>query len=217
MKAYLLFAVLCFSAIGCSSVTLDQMRLTETSIDRENEAVVVLSRQHTATFQTEASLVRCVAGELGSGRNGFTVVPQQTFLDALYPWFEPRTAPLNLERLEALVVQDPLRRAVEQFNVRYIIWVEGSTETTESSGGMSCTITPYGGGCLGLGMWHDQGSYEATIWDFKQMQESGRISADSRGTSYMPAVIIPIPMLAMVQTDTCRGLGRQIQGFIEPV
>lgn len=199
---------------GCSNVTIDQMRLQESVIDRDTEAVVVLSRQHTAAFQTEASLVQCVGNELGGGSDSLSVVPQQAFLDSLYPWFEPRTAPLNLDRLKSMLDDPLLQSAMGKFDIRYIVWVEGSTETTESFGGMSCTLTPAGGGCLGLGMWQDEGSYEATIWDFKELHETGRISADSRGTSYMPAIIVPIPLLAMVQTDTCRGLGRQIQSFI---
>ena len=142
------------------------------------------------------------------------VIPDQEFVDALYPWFEPRTAPLSLERLETLLDRPILQDAIDAFSVRYIIWIEGTTEQTDSSGGMSCTISAAGGGCLGMGMWEDESTYEASVWDFQELEEAGRISVDSHGTSYMPAVIIPIPFLARVQTNSCRGLGQQIQSFI---
>jgi len=202
------------SLFGCSSVTVDQMRLMDTDIDLLSDTVVVLGRQHSPAYEAEGDLVTCVADELRQGELGMAVVPDAAFVDALYPWFEPRTAPLSLARLEGLLEKDILQQAIEAFDVRYIIWIEGSTETTDSSGGMSCTFSPAGAGCLGLGMWEDEATYEASVWDFHELTESGRISVDSHGTSYLPAVIVPIPFLARVQTNSCRGLGRQIQSFI---
>lgn len=213
IKLMALVSALCFLA-GCSSVTVDQMRLTETNIDLDSDTVVVLGRQHSPAYEAEGDLVTCVARELGQGAMGIKVIPDAQFVDALYPWFEPRTAPLSLARLETLLEQQILQQAIDNFAIRYIIWIEGNTETTDSSGGLSCTISPAGGGCLGLGMWEDEATYEASVWDFHEMRESGRISVDSHGTSYLPAVIIPIPFLARVQTNSCKGLGKQIQSFI---
>ena len=203
-----------FLLAGCTSVTVDEMRLASTDINLETDTVVVLGRQHSPAYEAEGNLVSCVASELRGGSNGVNVVPDAEFVDALYPWFEPRTAPLSLERLENLLERQILQQAIDHFAVRYIVWIEGATETTDSSGGLSCTISPAGGGCLGMGMWEDESTYEASIWDFQALEEAGRISVDSRGTSYVPAVIIPIPFLARVQTNSCRGLGQQIQSFI---
>ncbi len=214
VRLKLVFLSLLVGITGCSSITVDEMRLASTDIDLTSETVVVLGRQHSPAYEAEGDLVTCVASELRSGSQGLQVVPDKEFVDALYPWFEPRTAPLSLDRLKNLLDQQILQQAIEQFSIRYIIWIEGATETTDSSGGMSCTISPAGGGCLGMGMWEDESTYEASIWDFRELQEAGRISVDSRGTSYMPAVIIPIPFLAKVQTNSCRGLGQQIQSFI---
>ena len=211
-SATVLLGALLISA--CSTVNIDQMRLQDTRIDRDTERVVVLGRQDTAAFEAEESLVDCVAGELGGGRASIDVIAQEEFVNSLYPWFEPRTAPLNITRFTALLENGQLKQAIENYRIRYIIWIDGFTETTDSSGGMSCTLTAAGGGCLGMGIWQDEGTYEATIWDFLELRESGRISADASGTSYMPAIIIPIPLLAMVQTDTCHGLGRQLQAFL---
>lgn len=217
MKVYRAIALIWITSLtmmGCSSIAVDQMRLAETDINLETDTVVVLGRQNSPAYEAEGSLVSCVASQLSSGSSGMEVIPDAEFIDALYPWFEPRTAPLSLARLESLLKEDILQQAIEGFNVRYIIWIEGNTETVDSGGGISCTISPAGAGCLGLGMWEDEGSYEASVWDFHSLAESGRISVDGRGTSYVPAVIIPIPLLARVQTNSCRGLGRQIQSFI---
>ena len=210
MKSYQaisLIWIITLTMMGCSSITVDQMRLTETDINLDTDTVVVLGRQHSPAYEAEGELVDCVASEISRGSMGMKIVPDMEFIDALYPWFEPRTAPLSLARLETLLEEDILQQAIEGFDIRYIIWIEGNTETTNSGGGMSCTISPAGAGCLGLGMWEDEGSYEASVWDFHKLTESGRISVDSHGTSYMPAVIVPIPLLARVQTNSCRGLG----------
>jgi hypothetical protein len=213
IRSVALVSTLCL-LVGCSSVTVDQMRLTETNINLDSDTVVVLGRQHSPAYEAEGDLVTCVANELSQGAMGMEVIPDGLFVDALYPWFEPRTAPLSLARLETLLEQQILQQAIDNFEIRYIIWIEGNTETTDSSGGLSCTISPAGGGCLGLGMWEDESTYEASVWDFHEMRESGRISVDSHGTSYLPAVIIPFPLLARVQTNSCKGLGKQIQSFI---
>jgi len=93
--------------------------------------------------------------------------------------------------------------------------VEGSTERTGSSGSISCSITPSGGGCFGFGTWEDTSDYETTIWDVESFTEVGRISTEAVGTSYMPAIIVPIPMLARVQGDACNGMGRQLIKFFQ--
>ena len=66
----------------------------------------------------------------------------------------------------------------------------------------------------GRGTWSDDARYEATIWDFTDRAEVGRISTDATGQSYMPAVILPIPIIAPVQGTACDGIGEQLLNFL---
>jgi hypothetical protein len=79
---------------------------------------------------------------------------------------------------------------------------------------MTCAIGPGGGGCFGFGTWSSDAKYEATIWDFTENAEVGRISTTATGQSYMPAVVIPIPIIAPVQGTACDGIGDQLLQFL---
>jgi hypothetical protein len=95
-----------------------------------------------------------------------------------------------------------------------MIWIDGSTVRSDSSGSMTCAVGPGGGGCFGFGMWSNDSNYEATIWDFTEHAEVGRISTSATGQSYMPAVVIPIPIIAPVQGTACDGIGDQLLQFL---
>ena len=60
---------------------------------------------------------------------------------------------------------------------------------------MTCGVGPTGAGCFGFGTWGTESEYEATIWNFGEGSEVGRMSAQTSGQSYMPAVVVPIPLL----------------------
>lgn len=218
MKATILFSMISFAAVltGCTSVDVDQIRMEETSIDPNNDAVVILGRRHSPEYETESSLINCIGNKIGSSIRGLNVLDEEEFQDALYPWFEPRTSPLNMENFIRMLDQPMVAEQLESRNVKYIIWIEGSTEKINSIGSMSCAIVAGGGGCFGFGSWEDQSKYEASIWDFSETKEVGRITTDAQGTSYMPAVVIPVPLLARVQSNACEGMGRQLSSFLQP-
>ena len=204
-------------ASACTTVRVDQLRNAETVIDPTTDRVVVLGRNESAEFETESSLVDCVGGKLAGGASRLQVINQIQFIDALYPWFEPRTAPLQPERLEQYLQEPLIRDRIESFGIRYIVWISGATETIDSAGALSCGITAGAAGCFGFSTWEEESNYEASIWDFRELRESGRISTDARGTSYLPAVIIPVPLLARVQGNACDSMGDQRQQFFQPV
>jgi len=78
---------------------------------------------------------------------------------------------------------------------------------------MTCGIAPGAAGCFGFGTWGNDSAYEAVIWDFTDQLEVGRMNTTASGQSYMPAVIVPIPIIAPVQGTACEGLGQQLLQF----
>jgi len=218
MKMHNILLILLIGIVlsGCTSVTVDQLRLEATELDPTKDTIVVLGRHHSSEYETEPSLVSCVGRKLKSNIRGLNVIDETEFQNALYPWFEPRTAPLNLEKFTQILDQPYVEDALKERNVKYMIWIEGGTEQINSVGSLSCSIFPGGAGCFGFGKWEDQSNYEASIWDFQDTSEVGRISTDAQGTSYVPAIIIPIPILARVQANACDGMGDQIADFLQP-
>jgi hypothetical protein len=81
-------------------------------------------------------------------------------------------------------------------------------------GSLSCAAGPGGGGCFGFAWWQNDADYEAAIWDLDDYESAGTISADVSGTSFLPALVIPIPLIARTQTRACKGLAQQLRAFI---
>jgi hypothetical protein len=173
-------------------------------------SVVILGRRHASDYETEPDFVNCIGDHIASGDNSINVLGELEFLNALYPWFEPRTAPLHAQDIEKLLQQKPVADKLAALKIEYIIWVDGSTERTGGSGSMTCSL----GGCFGFGTWGHDSNYEATIWDFTDRAEVGHVNTSASGQSYMPAVIIPIPILAPVQGTACDGIGDQMLEFL---
>jgi len=202
---------------GCKSTTvIDEYREnTSTTLIHEGDAIVVLGRRNNSSYETEFDFVECVGRSLDSSLRGINVIPEQSFVDSMYPYFETSKAPMDVQNLDTLVQIPQVAAKLNDFKIRYFVWIDGFTETTDSSGAISCTVAPTGAGCFGFATWDDEANYEAVIWDFKDLNLSGKISAESSGTSYMPAVIVPIPLLARVQSGACSSMASQIRSFIQ--
>ncbi|MEJ8566362.1 hypothetical protein [Elongatibacter sediminis] len=197
---------------ACMSTTvIDQHRVTSSApVEIGDESVVVLGRRQGAGQETEIDFISCVGEQLGNSRNGLSVIPEKQFVDGMYPYFEASTAPSDVKNLDRLVQNPAVAEKLTEFRVRYFVWIDGFTERVDERGSMSCSIGPGGGGCFGFASWDDEANYEATIWDFESLELSAKVSARTTGTSYMPAVFVPIPLLARVQSNACRNMARQI-------
>jgi hypothetical protein len=79
---------------------------------------------------------------------------------------------------------------------------------------MSCAVGPGGGGCFGFAWWQNESEYEATVWDLDGMEDAGTVSADFSGTSFLPAIVIPVPLIARTRAKACKGLADQLKLFI---
>ncbi len=201
------------AASACTTINVDHVRLQDDISLSKGDAMVVLGRHQTPEIQTEASLVACIGGKLRSGTTDIRIIPEAEFVNQFYPWFEARTAPLRPEKLRKVMREPLVAKKLNDLNIKYFVWVEGSTERTASAGSMTCSIGPGGGGCFGFGTWEDTSDYETTVWDVDTFEEVGRVSTEAVGTSYMPAFVVPIPLLAQVEGDACQGMGKQLVEF----
>jgi len=200
---------------GCVTATVEQVRQAETSMSAEDAIVVIGRRNRPSQGEAEMDFIECVSRNMGSGSDGVQVISEASFMDAVFPWFEPRTAPLSTNELPELLKQPLLRERIREIGLKYLVWLEGSTKRTSEGGSLSCTLTPGGGGCFGFLTWENDSSYEASIWDAHTAKTAGRISSDAEGTSYMPAVVLPIPLIARVQSSACESLADQLKIFVQ--
>jgi hypothetical protein len=201
---------------ACQSTTrIDEYRQGPTSDITSGDSVVVLGRRHSSGHETEIDFISCVGQALSSNQSGINIIPEGDFIDAMYPYFETSTAPMDVKNLDRLVQNPAVAAKFAEFRLRFFIWIDGSTETTDKKGSISCAVGPGGGGCFGFATWDDEANYEASIWDFKTLQLAGKISAETQGTSYLPAIIIPVPLLARVQAGACKSMAQQIESFLQ--
>lgn len=202
---------------GCTTVTIDETKIkNDTSHINQldhGKSIVVVGRRSGSDYETEPDLIQCIGSVLDSSQSVVSVIPENIFVDKLYPWFEPRTAPIKIQDLFRLLEFQQITQAIEDFNIQYLVWVDGSTQTTNKSGQMSCSLGVTGVSCFGFGTWDKRADYEATIWDYSQRKVVGKINGTADGTSYMPAIVIPIPIIAPVQSDVCKAIGLQLRSF----
>lgn len=209
----MLITVLLLSACNSKTV-IDETRQAPTTINSD-ESVVVLGRRTSAEHETEDDYISCVGDSLDHGKHAIKVIPEKQFVDSMYPYFEASTAPMDVKNLGNLAQNPAIARKFKKLKIRYFVWIDGSTQRTGSSGSITCSISPAGGGCFGFATWDDESNYEAKIWDLKHLNLSGKISATTEGTSYLPAIVIPIPLLARVQAHSCENMAEQIKTFLQ--
>lgn len=199
---------------GCVTSTVQQVREANTGMLVTDSIVVLGRRTRPSNAETELDFVSCVSKNVSSGRDKLNVITEQEFLDAMFPWFEPRTAPVHTTDLPQLINQAPLAERLSELGLRYVVWIDGATRRTESSGSLTCSVTAAGAGCFGFLTWENDSSYEASIWDVRTGASVGKISSDAVGTSYMPAVVVPLPFIAPVRSSACSTMGGQLKTFL---
>ena len=201
-----------FFLAGCTTTRLEEQTNLPFEII-EGDSVVITSNSYHVGNETENDFLQCINNSLNNKQKTFNVIPTQQFINELYPWFEPRTAPQTTEDLSSFLSKDLVQKKIETLDVKYFINISGQTKTNSSSGALSCAAGPGGGGCFGLAWWDDTSAYTASIWDLNQESSVGNVSANVSGTSVIPALIIPIPIIARTQKTACEELTDQILSF----
>jgi len=206
-------ALLALGLSACVTSRVEDARENVTGLN-EGESVVIMAKSYHQGNETESDYISCVEGALGRGSKSLRVVPRQQFVDALFPWFEPRTAPAETKGLTKLMERPGIADAVQDMGVRYIVWLDGDTETVAQGGSLSCAAGPGGGGCFGFAWWQKDADYEASVWDLDGYETAGTVTTSVSGTSFLPALIVPIPLIARTQSAACKGLAQQLRAFI---
>ena len=198
---------------GCVTATVQEIRQSSTGINPSDKVVILGRRGQVNPNETEVEFVSCVSQYLSQKEN-IDVIDEDIFIDAVFPWFEPRTAPVASSELPELMSVAVLAERFQALSLRYLVWIEGSTTRTDSTGTLACTVAPTGAGCFGFLSWERDSSYEASVWDIKTRRTAGKVSSDAIGTSYMPAVVVPLPFIAPVRSSACSGLAEQLSSFL---
>ncbi len=197
---------------GCMTARLEEDRQMSTNI-AAHEAVVLLAKPHVEGITAEDEFMDCVGNKMARA-TGIQVVANDLFVDSMFPWLEPSTAPQRPEGVTRLLAKDVVAERIAQSGVRYLIWIDGVTRQTDSGGSLTCTIGPGGGGCIGFGWWEKESDYQAVVWDINSAKSAGSVSTNVTGTSALVGVLVPLPFIARVQGTACDRLATQLGGFL---
>lgn len=202
-------AALSVLATACVTSKVEQLRQAPKAVVvLAGESVVILGRRQRGDRESEASFNNCVADSLRTRR--LPIYSEQRFIDSLFPWLEPRTAPISAEALSALLEDPTIADRVKSTGVRFMVWIDGETEKIDGGGSVGCGISPAGGGCFGFGWWEKESKYDVSVWDVTTRAAVGKVTVNASGTSYMPAIVVPIPLIARTEAAACNGVATQV-------
>ena len=121
------FTLLGLTLTGCVTSTVDEMVFNEPTEGIGDASVVILGRRHSSDYETEPDFIRCVGKHISARDKSISVMGELEFLNTLYPWFEPRTAPLRPGDIDRLLLQEPVAQKLIEMKTEYMIWIDGST------------------------------------------------------------------------------------------
>jgi hypothetical protein len=215
MKSAIRMTYACLGVLlssGCMQARIEESREMATPIGK-GERIVILAKPQIEGAGAEDDFMDCISDGLGGGRQGIQVHDNNEFVDRMFPWFEPSTAPGKPEAMSALLARPGVADQITQSGVRYVVWLDGSTRKTDGGGSLACGAAPGGAGCIGFGWWQKESDYEATIWDLKQAKSAGSVGTNVTGTSAIVGAIVPLPFIARVQATACNRMSHQLRSF----
>jgi hypothetical protein len=153
----------------------------------------------------DKEFAKCVQKELKEDLQYLKFVPGDKFREALFPWFEPNTAPQNIEELSALLRKTLVQKCIESFGVEILIYVSGYTKVTEVEDNISQ---------LGvLVSAKRETRILVTVWDLNEIVRVGDTDISFKGTAAGGFGIIP-PYIyiwpAFTESSACKETAKRI-------
>jgi hypothetical protein len=213
---------------ACMTSKVDETRQIAAAV-QAHESIVVLKKPQLEGVGTEEVFLDCVQERLGgqllhpeegqqahtaAAKAPFKIYGEQEFTDAMFPWFEPSTAPANAAGLRVLLQRPGVTERLQEIGVRYVVWLDGNTKKTDGGGSVTCAAGPGVAGCIGVGWWEKESGYVASVWDLQNATEVGQVSADVTGTSVLIGAVAPIPIITPVRRKACDRLSDQLRSFL---
>ena len=151
----------------------------------------------------DKKLAQCLQRELKKDLSNLKIIPEDQFRNALFPWFEYRTAPKDATELSALLSKTLIREHIERLGVEILAYVHGETNQGQLEGPGFCGGGYGGAACLGY-LSAERDTYMATtVFNLKDATTIGSTDLHFQGNVRMPMLLIPIPIPAFTQSAAC--------------
>src|SRR5688572_21643478 len=117
---------------GCMQARIEESRELATPLAK-GERVVILAKPQIEGSGAEDEFMDCVSSGLDDGKQ-VQVHDNNEFVDRMFPWFEPSTAPAKPENMSALLARPGVAEQITDSGVRYVVWLDGGTRKTDGGG-----------------------------------------------------------------------------------
>ena len=151
----------------------------------------------------------CVKENLKKDLQYLKFFPGDKFREAMFPWFEPNTAPKNIEELSALLTKPLVKKRIKNLGVELLIYVSGYTKVTEME---------QSGDLLGLLISAKRETrILVTVWDLNEIVRVGDTDISFKGTAVGGFGLIP-PFIyiwpAFTESNACEDTAKRISNCL---
>jgi hypothetical protein len=202
-------------ASGCTTSQIDFVRKTDTMIDARERVAILLS----TGSPLERDAVACIVEALRKAKSGVRIMTPDEFRRSIFYYGYPEN-PYERKKYFNLLANEPvLRERITGMDLRYVISLDGGTEQQSGDpffgggGGSGGGITVFGT------TWKRQSWLEASIFDLKEVVESGTIQAYAEGRPWFLCVgvgplCLPVGAAAFTESTACADLGAAVANFL---
>ncbi|MGB2930596.1 MAG: hypothetical protein WBB70_17035 [Desulfobacterales bacterium] len=163
----------------------------------------------------DKDFAECLQRELIEDIPNLKFIPEVKFRDALFPWFEPNTAPKSIEELSALLSKTLVKKRIESLGVELLIFVHGRTEQKEYDGFLLHLATPFAyGGSYGYLSAERGTNITTTVWNLKESFSIGDTDIHAKGKVRWIGLILPVPIPAFTESEACSETAKRISNCI---
>jgi hypothetical protein len=202
-RIILILTIIIF-VFGC---TKSQIRgsLDARSYANQYPLVTIFSIDH-----RDKSFAECLQRQLEEDLPNLEFIPGNKFREALFPWFEPSSAPKDIQELSNLLSNDLIRNRIEDLGVELLIRVQGVTNQSELEGLGIVAEGPGVVGAFGYSSAERKTHIQTTVWDLKKHVSLGDTDVHSQGKFRMISLVIPIPIPAFTESSACSETAKRI-------
>jgi hypothetical protein len=151
----------------------------------------------------------CIQEEIKEDLQYLKFVSGDKFREALFPWFEPNTAPQNVDELSTLLSKPLIQKHIESLGLEILIYVHGFTRTLDER---------TDGSMIHLSVTAERETHILiTVWNLKEIVRVGDTDISFKGTQYVgiipfPPFLVIIP--AFTESSACNETAKRISNCL---
>lgn len=214
-RNFLLLALSAFAQAACS--TTPEFAATEPVAAEAKPAIVVIDsprwdfRWAAEWSDAETGLSECLSRELAAVQNDYDLVPVDEFKRAVFPHLSAELAPDSPQYIKLALTRADVRDRLEANQIKYLIYIGGTTEVSHDWGDITCGFSYAGGGCAGLVVSNQVSDVSAIIMAIDASEPTTTVQSVYQGKNWLAVVgILPIWNRAPTRQAACESLAGKI-------